>query len=438
MLKTASLRQIIANSFWIMLDNIVRIGVGFFVGVWVARYLGPSQYGLWNYAISFVAIFSVIANPGFNDIVIRDVVRMSEKRGEVLGTSFFLRLVGASIASVLAIIIILILSHRDFLTTALVAVSAVGLIFQSFDVISLWFESRVKSQKSVTVRLIAFSVSSAIKVALILSHASLIYFALASIIELGLSAIGIILAYWHDKQSFRAWQFTIPYAKTMLRNCWPIMAAGALSMVYLRVDKILVGNLISDSALGNYSVGTMLTESLRFVAIAITASVFPAIIYSKQQNEKLYLHRLQMLYNFMILMAVVIAVPITIFAHQIIHLLYGDQFSQAATVLSIYIWTNVFMFSDFAASKWFYTENLQKFILYKDLAGAIVSLALDLILIPRIGVIGAAISGIISIMIVTYLGNLFFPQTRIVFRMQTASFFHFLSYHKLKSEINSD
>ncbi|MFM6021572.1 MAG: oligosaccharide flippase family protein, partial [Dolichospermum sp.] len=129
------LREIIANTGWLFADRILRMGVGLFVGVWVARYLGVQQFGVFNYATAFVALFSTLSTLGLDAIVVRSIVREPEKRSQILGTAFWLKLFGGIAALVLAVSSIIVVRHDDQLTISLVAIlSSVG-IFQAFDTI---------------------------------------------------------------------------------------------------------------------------------------------------------------------------------------------------------------------------------------------------------------------------------------------------------------
>ena len=88
-------RRYFANTAWLFAEKILRMVVGLFVGVWVARYLGPAKFGLLSYAQSFVALFGAIATLGLDGIVVRELVKDESKRDVLLGTSFVLKLIGA-------------------------------------------------------------------------------------------------------------------------------------------------------------------------------------------------------------------------------------------------------------------------------------------------------------------------------------------------------
>ena len=92
-LNSADLRKISINILWLAIDKILRMGVGLFVGVWIARYLGPEQFGTLNYSVAFVAIVGAFASFGLDSLVIRDIVRYPDRSGELLGTTVSLRII---------------------------------------------------------------------------------------------------------------------------------------------------------------------------------------------------------------------------------------------------------------------------------------------------------------------------------------------------------
>lgn len=419
MLREKGVRKLAVNSVWLSVDNILRIIAGFFIGVWVARYLGPDDFGKWNYALSYVSIFAVLIGSSLNNVVVRELVSFPEQRNKILGSSFVLKLFGAIIAMILCVFVIYLIPSQSHLIKMMVLIVASGTIFQSFEVVSYWFESNVESSYAVVARSIAFILSSLLKIFFVVGGYSVVWFAVTSAIEIIICAVAYLGVYKMGKQNVLKWQFDQKIAKSIFLAGLPLIIAGVLGTVYSKIDKILVGSIVSQAALGNYSVGTMLTDSWSFIATAVTISVYPSIISTKLNAVHLYEGRMRKLYSFMIILAVMMSLPISFFSHQIINLLYGPKYDTAGIVLAIYVWTAVPAFLDIAGQKWLYAENLQKYLPIKTLIGSVVSIILNLLLIPRYGVVGAAVTGLISISIVAYFANAFFKETRPLFKAQT-------------------
>ncbi|KHG41635.1 MAG: flippase [Aphanizomenon flos-aquae KM1D3_PB] len=412
------LRGIIANTGWLFADRILRMGVGLFVGVWVARYLGVEQFGVFNYATAFVALFSTLSTLGLDAIVVRSIVREPEKRAEILGTAFWLKLFGGVAALVLAVSSIILVRHDDQLTISLVAIlSSVG-IFQAFDTIDLWFQSQVQSKYTVIAKNTAFVITALVKVTLISIHAPLIAFAWTALGEVGLGAIGLIISYRVRGYSPWLWPWSSPLAKTLLKESWPLILAGVTIMIYMRIDQIMLGQMIGDKAVGLYSAATRISEVWYFIPMAIASSVSPAIYAAKEVSEALYYQRIEQFLRLLSWLSIVVAVPMSFLSGTIITVLFGKSYEASASILAIHIWASLFVFMGVGTSCWFIAEGLTQFALRITIIGAVTNVVLNIFLIPAYGGVGAAIATVIAQAFASFLSNATHPKTRKIFNLQ--------------------
>ena len=412
------LRGIIANTGWLFADRILRMGVGLFVGVWVARYLGVQQFGVFNYATAFVALFSTLSTLGLDAIVVRSIVREPEKRAEILGTAFWLKLLGGIAALVLAVSCIMVVRHDDSLTISLVAVlSSVG-IFQAFDTLDLWFQSQVQSKYTVIAKNTAFAITALVKVFLISTHAPLIAFAWSGLGEVGLGVIGLMITYKISGYSPWLWSWSLSLAKTLLKESWPLILSGLTIMIYMRIDQIMLGQMVGDKAVGLYSAATRISEVWYFIPMAIASSVSPAIYAAKEVSEALYYQRIKQLIRMLVLISLVISVPMSFMSSTLITILFGNGYAEAGQILAIHIWASVFVFMGVATSPWFIAERLTEFSFHRTLIGAIVNVVLNFYLIPKYGGVGAAISTLIAYAFAGFFVHSIHPITRNIFYLQ--------------------
>jgi len=391
-----NLVKVISNTGWLFADKILRMGVGVLVGVWVARYLGPADYGLWNYAISFSALLSVLGTLSMDNIVVRDLLQEPSEQHKLLGTCFVLRLLGALLSLLITVVAAWFVRNGDWLTVVLVALSSAGFVFQSLNVIDFYFQSHLKSKLTVYAQNLAFILASIVKVILLLMHAPLIAFACASLMELMLAGLFIVIAFRHDHQSIRGWRFDKQLAKRLLKDSFPLILSGIAIMVYMRLDQVMLGEMIGDEAVGIYSAAIKLTEVWYFMPMSIASSVFPVIIRSKHQDAALYNERLRKMYDFMAMLGIVVAVITTFVAQFVIRLLYGAAYAAAAGVLTVTIWTGVIICLSTIHSRWLLLENLQKYNLHYAVIGAVSNFIANLFLIKSMGIIGAAYGTLIA------------------------------------------
>jgi PST family polysaccharide transporter len=420
------LRGIIANTGWLFADRILRMGVGLFVGVWVARYLGVEQFGIFNYASTFVGLFITISTLGLDGIVIRSIVREPEKRSQILGTAFCLKFFGGVVALVLAVSCIMLVRRDDQLTISLVAIlSSVG-IFQAFDTIDLWFQSQVQSKYSVIAKNTAFAIIALVKVFLISTHAPLIAFAWSSLGEIGLGAIGLMITYKISGYSPWFWSWSLPLAKTLLKESWPLILSGLTIMIYMKIDQIMLGEMVGDKAVGLYSAATRISEVWYFIPGVIASSVTPAIYAAKEISEALYYQRIEQLIRMLVLISIIISVPMSFMSSTLITILFGNGYAEAGQILAIHIWASMFVFMGVATSPWFIAEGLTEFSFHRSLIGAIVNVVLNFFLIPSFAGIGAAIATLIAYAFAGFFVHSIHPITRNIFHLQLKALLLFL------------
>jgi len=231
----------------------------------------------------------------------------------------------------------------------------------------------------------------------------LIYFAIVTLLQSIILASGFIVMYIKQKSSLFNWSVNFGLAKNLLKDSWPLMLSGIAISIYMKIDQVMIKNMLDTKAVGNYAVAVRISEVWYFIPMAITNSVFPAIINAKKISEKLYYKRIQNLYSLMIWLSIGIAIPITFLANDIIRFLFGPQYQNAVGVLQIYVWAGVFVFLGVASGQYLIAENYTKISFLKSITGAVVNIILNIILIPKFKINGAAIATVISYFISVFL-----------------------------------
>ncbi|WP_034256620.1 flippase [Arenibacter latericius] len=430
--KNAGFKKYLKNTSWLFGGNLVNIFASLFVGVWVARYLGPENLGILSYAQSFTALFLAFSTLGLTRILARDLVKDPNDKYVLLGTSFILQTIGSIILMALLLTTLFLTSDDKFLNKIIIILGSVTFV-QSFSVIDVYFQSIVKSKSMVLVGVISLIISSLLKVILILLEAPLIHFVYVTAIDSITLAIGQIYFYKKNKESILKWSFSLSKAKQLLRDSWPLILSTIIVSIYMKIDQVMLKEMINNQAVGQYAAAARLSESWYFIPSIISSSLFPAIVNAKKINEDLYYDRIQNLYDLMVWLSVAIALPMTFLSNWIVNLLYGSEYYQAGTVLSIHIWAGVFVFLGVSRGGWIINENLQRFSsLYLGI-GMIANVVLNYILIPINGVIGAAIATLASQSISVLFAPFFFKQTRICTYMMLKSLFFVSLFKKIKS-----
>lgn len=398
-------------------EQILRMVAGLLVGIWVARYLGPAQFGIFSYAIAFAALFGSIAKLGLDSIVVRDLVKEPARRNLYMGTAFWLKLIGA-IVMLVAMLLAIRLTSNDSTTNLYIFIIGSGTLFQAFDVIDFYFQSIVLSRFVSICRLMQLLISSLLKLYFIFTGAELVYFVIVSLVDQVTLAFSLYLAYRYQKSGGGFWHFDFHTAKLLLGESWPLIISGFVVMIYMRIDQIMIKEILGEEKVGLYSAAVRLSEGWYFVPVIITNSLFPAVVRAKEISQELYHRRLQRLYTFLVWMAIAFAVPMTFLSDGLVVLLYGEAFRAAGQVLMLHVWAGVFVSMGVASSSWFISENLQRLAFYRTLLGATINVGLNLLLIPACGMLGAAIATVAAQSMAALFFDLFTKKTRMVFFMK--------------------
>lgn len=408
------------NTAWMFGEHMLRLLSGLFVGVWIARYLGPEKLGVFSYSVAFSALFSGIAKLGLDSIVVRELVKNQEDKTVILGTAFWLKVVGALIAWG-GVATTTLLINNDYSTKLYIMIISAGMVFQSFEIASFYFQSRVLSKFISISKLIQLSISMLVKVYLVYIQADLLWFVCITLLDQITLQFCLLLSFhWQKGPRFYA-SFDRRYAAKLISASWPLILSSLMMALYMKIDQIMIKQMLNEKAVGIYSAAVKISEIWYFVPVLLCNSLFPAIVSAKKINESLYVDRIQKLFNLMVAVSICVAVPMTFFSKQIILFLYGSAYLDSSPVLSLHIWSGVFFFIGWTAGQWFVTENLQFLSFIRTLTGAIINIFLNLICIRRFGILGAALATVLSQFAASYIFNLFSQKTRILFEIQTRS-----------------
>lgn len=388
--------------------------VSLFVGVWVARYLGPEQFGLLSYVQAYVGLFIVFSTLGLDGIVVRELVKNENDRDELLGSAFVLKLCGSLILIFLTLLISYLNNETSF-NILLILIFSLTSIFQSLNVIDFYFQSKVISKFTVYANFIVLISSSVIKVFLILNKFSLIYFVLVFLIDAGILAFSLL--FFYNKQNLKLinWKFNKRIAINLLKDSWPAILGGLMITIYMKIDQVMIKEMLNETQVGLYSAAVRISEAWYFIPMAISSSIAPYITESKLQNEEMYNKRIRQLYQIMVFISLLISILIFFTSDYVIVFLYGISYYESSNVLLIHIWASIFVFIGVVNGLWFLNENLLVYASFNTFIGALSNIIFNYIFIPIWGIKGAAIATIVSYSISAYFCLFIFKSTRISF-----------------------
>ncbi len=414
----------ISNLNWSFLERVIHIVNVLIVGVLLARYLGPERLGVLTYVQSYIAIFGFLVGLGLDNVAIREIVKYPKKSGEIVGTSLGLMLI-----TFFVVILLVNITSNEFENTEeinlLIAILSLGMISHVFAIFVYYARAKVNI-KSISVTVILSEIVLLIvKIILIEIKAPLLYFVIIDTLNILILSICYTIIYRKSNDSYKSLSFSIPFAKKILKDSWPLMLSSGMIILYMRVDQIMIKEMLTFSELGSYAVSVRISESWYFLPMIITSTLFPMIITAKELGEDEYKLRMNQLFSVTIWIAILMCLVILIYSENIIFILFGEEFSMASEVLQIQAFAGIFVAMGYVNGKWMVAENYTKLSLLRNIYGLIINVVLNLALIPLYGIKGAAISTLVSVLFSSNLLLLFFKSTKEIFIMQNKSIFNF-------------
>lgn len=384
----------IKNASWIIGCRIIQAFLGLVVTMISARFLGPSGYGLINYAASIVTFVVPVMQLGLSSTLVQEIISRPEEEGEALGTALALTFV-SSIACIIGITIFSFVVNRGEQQTIIVCILySLLLIFQSMEMVKYWFQAKLISKYTSITMLIAYIIVSVYRIALLITECNIYWYAISQAIEYAIVAIILLILYTH--LSKHKLKLSLKRAKQMLPKSKYYIISGLMVNVFAQTDRIMLKMMMNEEAVGYYSAAVACATLTTFVFVAIIDSARPSILEGKLRSEESFHQRLKLLYAVIIISALLQSGVITIFAKVIVGILYGVQYGKSINALRIVTWFSTFSYLGAVRDIWILAENKQKYLWIINLSGAISNIMLNVILIPIYGVNGAAFASLVT------------------------------------------
>lgn len=421
------------NTNWLVGEKILVMALNLGVIVILARELGPHQFGELNYLLALVALFSPFTRLGLSGLVTREVINNPDQEDKVIATALGFRLLATLSVFTICLFVAPYYFTADTILLKGFLVLAGGHILTAFNVTEFWFEAKVISRFVVKIRFLVTVLFATLKCSAALLHAELIVFIVLFGFEMLFTGISLLAIYLYKSRYklYRAFDFF--YGVSLIRQSGWLILSGIASVIYLKIDQVMLAEIHSTEAVGIYSVASRLSEVWYFFPNAVVASFFAAMMAARNQGSEQYQQRLQNICDGLFISALILAIVVSFIAEPLILTLYGSAYREAAPILIVHIWAALFVFMRALLSKWLLAENLLKFSLLSQGGGAVVNVILNLLLIPSYGALGAAYATVISYASASYLVLFINQKTRpMAFIMSRSLCFFFYSIRRIK------
>ncbi len=410
-IKRVLKNRIVRNASWLIGGKIAQSLVNLAVGVLTAIYLAPTNYGLINYAGTYIAFFSSLCTLGINSVIVKEFIDNRQREGEIIGTSLLLKFISSVLSVAMILGIVMIVDAAEPLTRVVVLLCSISVVFQIFDTFHYWFQSRLESRVTALTTFAAYLLTAAYKVYLIVSGKDVRFFAAATALEAFLVAVFLWIAYRRHKGSRLS--FSRSCAKSILKkSCHYILPAMMVS-IYGQTDKMMLKQMISSAEVGYYAVSVSICTMWCFVLTAIIDSMNPSIMKAhKDGDDDAFIRYNKQLYAIVFYLSLTVSLGITLLSKPIVSILYGQDYLPAVVPLSIITWYTAFSYLGVARNAWIVCQNKQRYLIWVYLSAAVVNVALNAILIPTFRAPGAAAASLLAQVITTMVAPFFIRPLR--------------------------
>jgi O-antigen/teichoic acid export membrane protein len=392
-----------------VLERGLRFTTSLLLGFWVARHLGLTDFGRLSYVLVSLSMLSTLSELGLEQVLRRCFLQDPARRADYLGAAFFLRLAAGLLCAVLLGSGLLLGAFPR--GEALLLVVAMPLLLQpALFAPDAWLQAQLQARVSVGIQAVSLLVGAALRVVLILLGAQVVWFVGIAGVEMLVAGAGFYLQMrgWGGRLRFP----TVALARDLLVQALPLLLASVATILYMRIDVMMLRAMRGVEAVGLYSAGIRFSEVWFFLPGILASSLLPGLLTARAKDPGSYAGALQRFFDLNVLCGVGIAVPTSLVAPWLVGFAYGAAFAAASSVTIVHVWTLVFIFLGVARGQFLVNEGLGWFYVFSNAGGALVNVVLNLLLIPRLGAAGAAFGTLSACAFSGWLSGWLHPRTR--------------------------
>ena len=387
-------RLVLKNASWIIGCKIAQSTLSFIIGLFTARYLGPSNFGIITYAASIVAFFIPIMQLGFNSTLVQEFLEKPEDEGGILGTALVLNLISAIISIIGVSAFVFIADKNEPETICVCLLYSLTLIFQASEMIQYWFQSKLLSKYPSIAALIAYILVSSYKIYILVSGKEIEWFAVTHVFETAI--ISFLLFVIYKRLGNKKISFSVSLGKEMFSRSRFYISASLIVVVFQQTDRIMLKEMLGSAETGYYSAAFTCVGVTGFVFMAIIDSMRPYILEGKKISREVLESRLTMLFAVITVISVIQGIVMTLLAKYIVFVLFGKAYAPAVRVLQVLVWQVVFGYYGTVRNIWILAEEKQKYLWKINFAGAVINVIGNACLIPVLGASGAALASVLT------------------------------------------
>ena len=391
----------------------------------MARILGPEELGSLMYCFTIASAFIFLNTLGLDSLLVKVFVERANKQYSFLKHALVLRTIGA----ICSIVLINIVGYWLVSGDAHLLLFAISLyhLFMPFNVYEWFYQAQGRGDLSAYGLIVGHLSGFVFRLVCLFYGGDLIWLGIAYIVEMAaMACCYLFIAKGIAKNTHQTsliTNFSFERMINLLKDASPLILSGALVLLYMKTDQLMLGYMVNEAEVGIYVAATRLSEAWYFIGLTLIGAYFPKFIETlKNKGQHAYEAEIINKGRWLIWGALILAGITTFISPWLISFLYGAAYSASATVLMVTIWAVPFVYLGTISTKMYIVLNKKCSILYRSIAGLVVNICLNYLLIPQYGAFGAGVASLIAQVFSCYLFNVminnslvYFVQNKIIF-----------------------
>lgn len=391
---------------------VLKYSIGLIINIWIVRNLGENNFGIFNYVNSLNGIFGIISTFGLQTVVVTNLMITNlEDQRKILSNSFILSLLTGFLAAILQLGFIFYYNFNERVVVILCLINIFIYLFDTFKILTFYYESIVESKSVSTINNISFLICTLFRVVILYYNLGLYYIAFSYVLDYLFTALFLYIKIPKSLFTFKSITFNKKIFLSILKESKPFLFSGLFISFFMKIDIVLIKNLMNNHEAGIFSASVRLTEIWYIIPGVIQSSFFPSL-FENITNEIEYKRKMIKLYKLMIYFSLVIILTTILIGKYMVIKLFGIEFTSAYDLLKVHIWSILFVSISVIRNSYLFAHKHSYIFFQISVIGAISNLVLCYIFIKYFGAIGASFATVISYFIVGYISNFLFKPLR--------------------------
>ena len=431
------------NAFWAIISKLLSGVKLVVIGIIVARYLGPKDFGSFSYCISFVTLFSVLAEFRFHNIIIREVSESKINTEKILGSAFY-SCFFFSLLGYILLVILVNLVEKDANLKYLILIYGISYFFQTLRFLRAFFIAKYKNDIIFRVEILVGLIVMSLGLLLGIMGQGIIAFIVLRVFDVLMISTLLVVFYQLEFKRLKKWRFDKQVSIDLIKNSSPLVLSSLALVIFQQFDKIMIKQFLDEYSVGQYTAAVSLISLIVFAPVVLSEVISPYLIATREKiGKEAYIRNTQLFSDYIFWGSFLLCLIVTPLSNFIINIVYGNEYLEAIMVMQIFSWQGVLIAMGSVAAQIMIIDNTHQKAYLKSIAGGLINIVLNIIWIPKYGIIGAVWASLLAYVVSSYIAHFFILRYRYIFFVQTRSITHgllniFIDLKNRKKRLNAE